>query len=132
MRTYTASEAATELGTDGKTLRRFLRQDPTYKNAGSGGRYEFRTGDMPQLTEKFAEWQNRPKSSKSSGVTLIEDAPGLTYRQAKDPAAVRAISQERVDRLEAALRAAGLHISQMRDFGADRRATLEADQLISA
>lgn len=120
MRTFSASEAAAELGTDGKTLRRFLRQDSTYKNAGSGGRYEFTTADMPKLTEKFNAWHNRPKSSKSTGVALIEDQPGLAHsivrsRDPEDQARVRQLSRERVDRLEAALKAAGLHISQMRD-----------------
>lgn len=120
MRTFTASEAAAELGTDGKTLRRFLRQDPTFTNAGSGGRYEFTTADMPKLRERFDAWANRPKNSKSTGVALIADGAGLPHsivrsRNPQDRARVRELSKQRVDRLEAALKAAGLHISQMRD-----------------
>jgi hypothetical protein len=120
VRIFSASEAAAELGTDGKTLRRFLRQDPSFKNAGSGGRYEFTTADMPKLTEKFNAWHNRPKTSRSVGQPMISDAAGLPHsivrsRDPRDQARVRQLSQERVDRLEAALKAAGLHISQMRD-----------------
>lgn len=117
MRSLTAAEAATELGTDPKTLRRFLRQDPTYRNAGSGGRYTFTDDDLPKLKERYLAWQGRPRSARQNG---IEDAPGLPARVARsrdprDLATVRALSTERVDRLEAALREKGLHISQMRD-----------------
>lgn len=113
----TAAEAATELGTDPKTLRRFLRQDPTFVNAGSGGRYTFIDEDLPGLRDRFGTWQGRPKGSKG---TTITDEPGLPHtiirsREARDVAAVRALSAARVDRLEAALKANGLHISQMRD-----------------
>lgn len=117
MRTLSAAEAASELGTDPKTLRRFLRQDPNFVNAGSGGRYTFTDDDLPGLRDRFATWQGRPKSSKSS---TIEDKPGLPAsvarsRKPSDVRAVRDLSTERVDRLEAALKAHGLHISQMRD-----------------
>lgn len=117
MSSLSASQAAYELGTDAKTLRRFLRQDVTYNNAGSGGRYSFESADIPALKAKFETWQGRPKTVTSKG---IADAPGLPARVARsrtraDRQAVKALSEERVNRLEAALLANGLHISQMRD-----------------
>lgn len=112
---FSAAEAAAQLNTEGKTLRRFLRQDALYKNAGSGGRYIFTQDDMEQLAERFNAWRDRPKSS-GKNTTLITDEPGLSYSEARtNPAAVKAITEARVDRLEAALRASGLHISQMRE-----------------
>lgn len=126
---FTAADAASQLNTDGKTLRRFLRQDATYVNAGSGGRYMFAEADIPALTERFIVWRDRPKTTSSS-TTLIVDNAGLTMSVARnDPAAVRAITEQRVDRLEAALKATGLHISQMKEFGAERRARVQAEAL---
>lgn len=127
MRSFTAVEAATELKTDGRTLRRFLRKHPAYQNAGSGGRYVFTEDDMPILQKRFEEWNNRSKSTKTTSPTLILDAPGLpakivNSRQPEDIAAVKAHTKDRVDRLEAALYAVGLHISQMKKPGEGRRA----------
>lgn len=122
MRSFTAVEAASELKTDGRTLRRFLRKHPAYQNAGSGGRYVFTENDIPVLQKRFTEWNDRSKTSKASGTTMITDQPGLPAaivrsRKPEDVASVKALSQARVDRLEAALYAAGLHISQMRKPG---------------
>lgn len=122
MRTYSAAEAAQELGMEGdpklaaKLLRSLVRDAPSFKNAGSGGRYEFRTSDLPALRKLVDAHRGKPKTTRSKGKTLIKDAPGLPILVARnDPAAVRAITEERVDRLEAALMATGKHISQMRE-----------------
>lgn len=125
MKKFTASSAAAELGTDGRTLRRFLRTaDSGFTPVGSGGSYEFTTSDMPKLRANFSKWNSRPSKNAvktaSNGETLIPDAPGVSARVANsraraDRAAVAKLTAERVDRLEAALRAKGLHISQMRD-----------------
>lgn len=115
MRTYSAAEAAQELKIDSKTLRRLVRSAPSFKNAGSGGRYVFRSSDLPALKKLVEGHHEKPKGTRARGKTLIEDAPGLPIRVARtDPAAVKKITEERVDRLEAALRATGKHISQMR------------------
>ncbi|MGE3487462.1 MAG: hypothetical protein AB7L09_22300 [Nitrospira sp.] len=116
---FSAKDIATELNTDPKTLRRFLRQDPQYRNPGSGGRWMFTEDDVQIISKRFGEWQGRPHTS-ASGKTLIEDVPGLEGRVIRsktrtDRAAVRAITEARVNRLEAALKAKGLHISQMQD-----------------
>lgn len=116
MSQLSAAEAAAKLGTDAKTLRRFLRQDATYMNAGSGGRYTFTTGDMPSLQSRFNAWAGRPRRVRND-LTMGDEA-GLPWavcksKARKDIAAVRALSAARVDRLEAALMARGLHISQI-------------------
>lgn len=131
MRTYSAAEAAAELQVDSKTLRRLVRNAPAFRNAGSGGRYVFRTSDLPALRKLVAEHQGKPKTTRSRGKTLIEDAPGLPMRVARtDPAAVKKITEDRVDRLEAALKATGKHISQMRNRETWR--TQEEDAAASA
>lgn len=116
---FSAKDIAIQLETDAKTLRRFLRQDPQYRNPGSGGRWMFTDQDVEIIRGRFAEWQGRPRTT-SVGKTMIEDAEGLPARVIRsrsmaDRAAVKAMTEARVDRLEEALKAKGLHISQMRE-----------------
>jgi hypothetical protein len=91
---------------------------------GSGGSYSFTTADMPKLKTAFSKWNSRPSrnavKTAANGASLIDDAPGMTHAQAfsrsrNNRAAVQKLTAERVDRLERALRARGLHISQMKD-----------------
>lgn len=138
MKKYNASAAAAELGIEAKLLRRLLRDDPakTFKAPGSGGGWEFSTADIPALRKIVEAHTNRPKGSKTARTTVIRDDAGLPIKVARsnDPAsraAVKALSIERVDRLEAALKAAGLHISQMSVFGDDRRRAI-AEELVAA
>lgn len=124
-------EVAEKLGTDPRRLRRFLRSDNTYRNAGQGGRYEFTDKDIPTLRKRFAAWDestSKPTSEKSPAVQSSRrsraDAPGMDASIANKPAGKLTrtererrdkLSRERVDRLEARLMAAGLHVSQRRD-----------------
>lgn len=135
MTKYTAAEASVELGLDdkGKTLRKLLREDPahTFTAPGSGASWSFSTGDMPALRRLVETHNNKPRGSKTAKTTVIRDDKGLPWRVAMtDKRAVKALSIERVDRLEQALLAAGLHISQMNVFGDDRRA-LVASELVA-
>lgn len=125
------SQAADKLETDARTLRRFLRQDATYRNAGSGGRYEFTDRDVPKLKERFNKWRegaaaktvsretsSTPKVRKSRVKDNTGDVVSVRALNSRDPkvrAMIRARAEERVDRLEASLRERGLHISQMRE-----------------
>lgn len=52
----TTREVAEELGTDPRTLRKFLRDDSTIENAGKGNRYEFRRNQLKSLKKGFASW----------------------------------------------------------------------------
>lgn len=111
---YTATEAAKELGIEAKKLRSLLRDSKEFTAPGSGASWTFTTGDFPRLRRIVKEWQDRPKGSKTQRTTVIRDDVGLPMSVAmKDKRAVRLISEARVDRLEEALLAAGLHISQI-------------------
>lgn len=117
-------QAAEALGTDSKRLRRFLRADPTYRNAGQGGRYEFAEKDLTTLKKRFDAWVVKTAKSEPTRAprrrgnreipamdeSILGRALTSTEREERDKR-----SRERVDRLEERLRAAGLHVSQARD-----------------
>lgn len=119
MKHYTATEAAHELGIDPKRLRSLLRQgDSGFEAPGSGSSWDFTTSDMPKLRKIVEAYNARPKGSKTQRNTAIRDDAGLPIkicrsRARRDRAAVIALSNARVDRLERALIDAGLHISQL-------------------
>lgn len=107
-------EIADHIGTTPKLLRQFLRQSDF--GVGSGARYAFTADDLPGLAEGFAQW-----AGKRALVNRGEDsdgAPGLSTaklasRKRADKAEFERIANERVDRLEAMLKAQGVHISQL-------------------
>lgn len=121
MDALSSKAVAEHLDTEPRTLRRFLRDDPTYRNAGSGGRYVFTERDLPTLEKRFAAWlagvdarrakrdtsglQNRPKVNAEEPETIIipKCTPALRRKEA-----------EQVERLEARLRECGLSVSQLR------------------
>jgi DNA-binding transcriptional MerR regulator len=136
MSNVNTKQMADKIGTDTRTLRRFIRQDPTYKNAGSGGRYEFTDKDIPTLKDRFTKWRDgaeekvsKTRSKKPSNVEKFvdQDTPmpvsmlgrrmTRSQREARDAA-----SRARVDRLEERLRASGKHISQYTDWAEKARA----------
>jgi enolase len=51
---FSAKEAAIQLGTDARTLRKFLRSSPDFDSVGQGNRYEFTSKDIKALKKKFA------------------------------------------------------------------------------
>lgn len=132
-------QAAKEIGTEARILRRFLR-DPksTYTTVGSGSRYTFGEDDLQELSRAFKAWQCT-KPSITRGPRVDPDAKqrvideevwaeeaelrtrrGLPagiilcdLRNREVLARVRRIAQAREDRLNERLMAAGLHISQM-------------------
>lgn len=122
------SAVAAALSTTPKTLRRFLRADESYVNAGSGGRYEFTETDMPGLRKRFDAWngtrtrmtsmdaenamnQKRVRDNGSDDISPVEIRRIIRARGA-DLNEIRRLANERVDRLEKSLKASGLHISQ--------------------
>lgn len=131
-----AKEAADKIGTDAKTLRRFIRSGKsTFKAVGSGDRYEFEEKDIPTLRMRFEEWRQSPsrgarlapntRSDKGlykvkkfvdqdepMPVSMLGKQMTRAQREARDIA-----SRARVDRLEAQLRASGKHISQYSNWG---------------
>lgn len=120
----TTREAADELGTTPKVLRQFLRQDDL-GGVGSGARYEIKVKHLSALRRRFEAWVG--DRALVTRVAMDTDGlPGLpvsilTSRSRATDAMVSHLSRERVDRLEAALRERGLHISQMDDARLSRR-----------
>lgn len=59
-------KAASELGTDARTFRKFLRSAASpLEPVGQGARYVIRQSDLPELKEKFAGWQSGKSPSST-------------------------------------------------------------------
>lgn len=122
MDTLSSKMVAKELETDPRTLRRFLRDDPTYRNAGAGGRYVFTTRDMSTLKKRFADWQAgvevRRAKRNTTGLINRTKTPDIEPDVILIPKCtprIRQLEQEQIARLDARLRECGLHVSQMKE-----------------
>lgn len=118
MPTYTVAQIAAQLKVEPKLLRRLLRADKTLAAPGSGSSWSFTDAQIPYLQDLVTGHKSGNKS-KTAKTTPISDDPGLPAAICRssartDRARVRAITAERTARLEAALRQAGLHISQLK------------------
>jgi hypothetical protein len=134
---------ATLLGTQARVLRRWLRSDgSTFTAVGSGARYEFTERDVATIRTRFNAWQSangRPDVPVEAPMPI--DAPDHTppvndaavwdeegavvMADIRDPRVrerVRQIAAEQERRLDIALIAAGLHLTQMRDRRRTKRA----------
>lgn len=119
--TLSSKQIAEILDTEPRTLRRFLRDDPTYRNAGSGGRYEFTERDVPTLKKRFSAWlagvEARRAKRDTTGLQnrskAVSDEPEVIVIPKCTPY-LRQVEREQVERLEARLRECGLSVSQMR------------------
>lgn len=112
-------QIADELGTTPKILRQFLRQDDTFGGVGSGARYSLDKKDLPRLKKRFQEWAGDRALMKGKSYIKGEGEKGMSTSVLKKKKLTQAEKDEikrkadaRIDRLEAALRAKGLHISQ--------------------
>lgn len=112
MKSYDTQAAARELGTDARTLRRFLRRDPSYRNAGAGGRYTFTAQEMAALKRHFAKWSTKAETRRRSWEPDPEDYSQPIEIPPMTPE-LRAKIREQELRLEARLLECGLHISQL-------------------
>jgi predicted transcriptional regulator len=57
--TLSAKELAEKLGTDGRTVRKFLRSDAKKhgtETPGKGGRYQIKAGQVKSLQKRFDAW----------------------------------------------------------------------------
>ena len=120
----TTREVADKIGTDPKTLRRFLRTpQSTFPAAGQGGRYSFVQKDMGLLKKKFTAWQKAEVAAREARAAAkvkkeakAEAAPVKGSGKGEAPQAPtftsRELAEQRVDRLETMLKARGTHISQ--------------------
>lgn len=64
----TATQVATELGTDPKTFRKFLRSDASgIDRVGQGNRYEIPAAKVRSLTKAYKGWsETRARSADSA------------------------------------------------------------------
>jgi len=60
--TFSAKQVATRIGTDAKTLRKFLRSPSSpYEAVGQGSRYEFPQDDLKKIKKAFDRWQSKKR-----------------------------------------------------------------------
>lgn len=126
----TPKEVADKLGVSAKTFRSFLRRDPKYKSPGSGGAYDLSGFKFSDIEREFNAWRNAiTPRTKRSDVDVEKLVEPLTSKdqslpvsilscsgvRGRDRERVRKLTQQRVDRLEAALLSRGLHVAQMNE-----------------
>lgn len=73
----TTREVADRVGTEPRTLRRFLRAND--RGVGAGSRYEFGPDDVADLKKRFTEWQKADDAKREA-----KDAPA-TPKAKVDP-----------------------------------------------
>lgn len=69
--TFGAKQVAARIGTDPKTLRKFLRSSASpYDAVGQGGRYDFPVEQLGEIKKNFVKWQQtkRPTTIPTSPV----------------------------------------------------------------
>lgn len=85
---YSSLEAAEFIGTSARLLRRFIRQNDSWKNATYAGRYSFTEAEVNSLKLQFDKWQGgrttrKPSASgvESAELTHLDEDQGITVEQ---------------------------------------------------
>lgn len=117
---YSSIEAAAEIGTTPRLLRRFLR-DPgnSWNTAGIGGRYMFTESDLKVLKVAFHKWhKGKPATADAPKVDpfdYLDQDKGITVEEMlempKNPKLKADVLRRRADRfarLDARMREAGI------------------------
>ena len=79
MATFSAKQVATRIGTDAKTLRKFLRSSSsTYDAVGQGGRYEFPIESLESIAREFKSWQSGKRYPAKSEKPQVDSGAALT------------------------------------------------------
>jgi hypothetical protein len=74
-KTFSAKEVARELGTDARTLRKFLRSDASpVEPPGQGGRYEFTSKQVKKVKRAFDAWGTKKTTTKTTKSLPLKDA----------------------------------------------------------
>lgn len=85
--TLDTAKVAAQLGTDARTLRKFLRSNASpLEPVGQGARYAITDADIPELQEKFDAWRSGKRSTSTP--------------KSSTPRKVRARAVEKIDPLE--------------------------------
>lgn len=77
----TIRQVAEALGTDPRTLRKFLRSQE--RGVGAGSRYEFKQGDIADLKKGFAAWSTKETAKKATPTEKAPDLDQMTIAQLK-------------------------------------------------
>lgn len=113
MNIYGANQVAAEADIDPRALRRFLRTNPSYRNAGMGGRYMFTEAEKNSLIRAFKAAHSQGPA-KQPEKRILDDDPGVPVeklgRHGLTPSlraqrqAARALRQQRLrSRIDAVL-----------------------------
>lgn len=72
---FSAKEAAIQLGTDARTLRKFIRSSDQFDSVGQGNRYEFTKSEIKALKKAFSAWANgsKKKATATTSEKINED-----------------------------------------------------------
>lgn len=70
---YSSMDAAEELGTTARLLRRFIRQNDSWKNATHAGRYSFTEAEMKSLKIQFEKWIGSRSTRKTVSKVEAEE-----------------------------------------------------------
>ena len=75
MATITVSDLATELNTDARTARKFLRSvTPSEEQPGKGGRWQIEKRDIRSLRSKFSKFAEAETARKEAQVEVDAEA----------------------------------------------------------
>ena len=77
--TMTTAEVVQKLGTDGRTLRRYLRS--TKQGVGTGKRYEFDAAAIADLKKGFTAWRKEVEGEKTAVTHTCEEC-GKAFKSA--------------------------------------------------
>lgn len=116
---FSSIEAAAEIGTTPRLLRRFLRDNDSWRAVGIGGRYMFTEEEVKSLNIQFHKWHKTKPAAKKTDVDpldYLDQDPGITVEEMlelpKNPR-LRAdrlkARQERMHRLNERMRQCGVH-----------------------
>ena len=106
---YSSIEAAAEIGTTPRLLRRFLRANDSWVNATQAGRYSFTESEMQSLKKQFNHWQGtrstrptRTSQRQETELSYLDQDKGISVddmlRVKKDPALRRQVLARRQER----------------------------------
>lgn len=78
MAQITTAELATELHTDPRTVRKFLRADARERGVdipGKGSRWSIEKREVRALRSRFAKWSEAQEQARQERAAKVEDAP---------------------------------------------------------
>jgi hypothetical protein len=76
MAVLTTAQVAEKLGTDARTLRKFLRSDACkVESVGKGSRYQIEAKQVQQLRSQFTKWGAAQDEKPKTVTTKTETAP---------------------------------------------------------